>query len=179
MTESEQRKERYEWYKAHGICVKCGQEKAKAGRVSCWRCLANTNDSSKIYHSQELYTEEKKKSHIKSEENLINKRNEQGLCWKCGKRPPVGKSKYSQCEVCNKRAAELRKEKRLQKGVTPRFMFGNGEFCSYCGKPVENKGDKTCYSCHERATQWADDMRKRIDYKNHIWRKGNEILFVT
>lgn len=36
--ECAQHRERYYWYKEHGICVSCGQEEAAPGKVRCEEC---------------------------------------------------------------------------------------------------------------------------------------------
>lgn len=55
--------------------------------------------------------------------------------------------------------------------------MGKGEYCWFCGKKVANYGDKTCPECYQRECEWAAEMRKRIDYKAHIWRKLNDASF--
>ena len=38
MTRKEKDKERYNYYKSHGICPNCGSEKARRGFVYCANC---------------------------------------------------------------------------------------------------------------------------------------------
>ena len=44
--ECAQHRERYYWYKAHGICVSCGQADAAPGKVKCEECAAKVADRS-------------------------------------------------------------------------------------------------------------------------------------
>lgn len=44
--------QRYEWLKAHGICVTCGNADAESGRVRCRRCLDVRNDLSRKWKAE-------------------------------------------------------------------------------------------------------------------------------
>jgi hypothetical protein len=162
-------KERYEWYKSHGICVRCLKESAKSGHVVCWRCLANENDYARIYYHKNGRSDEQKEKDKESRERYIEKRNQEGLCWRCGLRPPIGKGKYSQCRVCANKAAEQKRERSRAKGTIPQELRGNGKYCYHCCKP-NCKGEKLCSNCLERAKLQAETAREKIDYSNHIWK---------
>ena len=69
--EKEYERERYEWYKSHGICVRCLTEKAKEGHVVCWRCLANENDYSRIYYHKNPRSDEQRAKDKESRERYV------------------------------------------------------------------------------------------------------------
>ena len=37
------RREEYQWYKAHGICVECHHERARPGKTMCEACAEKDN----------------------------------------------------------------------------------------------------------------------------------------
>lgn len=104
----------YEWRKAHGLCVHCGTERVKDGRVLCSRCQLNNNDRQTIYYER---------------------RSAAGLCVRCSK-PTDGTGSY--CPTC-KEAARQRTEKRRARlkatgicrhcGKRPVW---EGEMCGIC-----------------------------------------------
>lgn len=173
MTEKEKayERERYAWYKEHGICVRCGQEKAKENHTVCWSCLANMNDYSRIYyHSKEKPRSDEQLERDKESRNrYVENRHSQGLCWRCGLRPPIGKGKYSQCRICADKAAKQKRERERAKGSIPQILRGNGTYCFHCCKPICN-GEKLCPECLERVRKHAEIARTYIDHENHPWR---------
>lgn len=173
MTEKkkEYERERYAWYKEHGICVRCGQEKAKENHVFCWSCLANMNDYSRIYyHSKDKpRSDEQRERDKESCKCYVEKRNSQGLCWRCGLRPPIGKGKYSHCRICADKVAKQKRERERNKGSIPQILRGNGTYCFQCCKPICN-GEKLCPECLERTRKHAEIAREYIDLENHPWK---------
>lgn len=162
----------YNWRKSHGICPKCGKEDAKQGHSYCWRCLANMNDYSRIYyHSHKKRSAEQKIRDAECQKRYVEERFEKGLCFRCGKYPPIGSSKYSMCVHCNSKAAAQKREREHKKGVLPQILRGNGLYCFHCCKPV-CKGEKICPECYEKICKNLRVTKTFIDYKNHPW-KGN------
>lgn len=78
-------KEYYDFYKAHGVCVTCGQEKAEKGHVRCWRCLIYRRE--KALESRNKCSEEKRQDFlsVQREKAAIARaeRKEKGLCPNC------------------------------------------------------------------------------------------------
>ena len=167
--EKEYEHERYEWYKSHGICVRCLTEKAKKGHVVCWRCLANENEYSRIYYHKNPRSDEQRAKDKEARERYVEERNSKGLCWRCGLRPPIGEGKYSQCRVCANKAAKQKRERLQAKGTLPQMLRGNGTYCYHCCKPICN-GEKLCPKCLERVRKQAETARTYIDRDNHIWK---------
>lgn len=80
-------KERYYWYKSHGICVGCSRAEARKGRVYCPQCAAD-----KAYislNSYYKYREENRAKHNAREKERRQRRIDAGLCAKCGKQKPI------------------------------------------------------------------------------------------
>lgn len=75
----ERLKASYEWYKAHGICVKCHKEDALPGKVYCAVCTA--------------MTAERNRARLKRCE-------EQGLCKRCGRPLMAEDAGHKMCAKC-------------------------------------------------------------------------------
>ena len=52
-------REEYEWYKTHGICVRCRKAKARRGRTTCAACAAQNTERTLRYFNE--LTAEKRK----------------------------------------------------------------------------------------------------------------------
>lgn len=52
-------REEYEWYKTHGICVRCRKAKARSGRTTCAACAAQ-NTKRTLRYFNELTAEKRK-----------------------------------------------------------------------------------------------------------------------
>ncbi|MCM1221385.1 MAG: hypothetical protein NC548_43590 [Lachnospiraceae bacterium] len=165
-------KERYHWLKSKGICVHCGQEKAQKGTVLCRMCTINSSQYSvERYHRKtpeqlEHYKEyQKEYQHMRRQKLLA-----EGVCTRCGKRP--ARAGYKSCKICSAEDCKKHKEKRLEKGIMPRFIMGKGEYCYFCGKSGCN-GEKVCPECRERLTA---NLPHNKPSNNHIWRKETSAM---
>lgn len=101
--------ERYEYYKKHCICVRCGQEDAVKNRTLCLVCVMKSRESALNYnkkHKEEL----REKNRIKSK-NRYNKLKTQEICTSCGKRAPQNNKVL--CEHCTPRTNNRKREKYL------------------------------------------------------------------
>ena len=164
-------KERYQWYKSHGICVRCGKEKADKGRTRCLQCRFIDIDNARKWQAanKERITEYNKKAQRERRESL----KAQGLCQICAK-PSDGRVICRRCAIPRN---IKQNEKRHANGVMPRDMMGDGEYCFFCGQPVKHKGDKSCSACHKRNADIANSNRLKIDYMEHKWRKAEMLSF--
>ena len=176
MTESQREKrnrenrERYAFLKEHGMCVYCGKEKAAPGKVSCLLCADNNVQKATIYNQ---YKRDREEYNAYMRE-LRRKRKEAGMCQSCGR--PTHNGKVF-CSACGAVRAQRQKDRRREKGIMARDLFGNGYYCTFCGKDVEKYGDKCCPVCLERERKWSAEQRKKIDRTNHWWKKDNNIVF--
>ena len=91
---------RYEWYKSHGICPRCGQADAVKGKVYCLNCLDKEAVATMIY----------KATHDTKEKNRIfckrryDKATKSGICVRCFKRK-ARKGKVT-CKICFNKVRE-------------------------------------------------------------------------
>lgn len=148
------------WYKENGICLHCGQRHVKPGCQMCHECLANKNDATKIWYHN-LSDEAKKARHAKnygSQRKTEQRRFEQGLCFRCGKRPPILHTRYGQCAVCRAKSREQQRRKRIRNGTVPRDERVKGVFCYRCGKPITK--DKYCPECYGIVVKQMEHARQ-------------------
>lgn len=93
-------KERYRWYREHGICPRCGQRYADPGVVYCGPCrkriaiLTDRNDPGRI--NRNAYNQQRR-AKLKSD----------GICTDCGKAP--AEEGHVRCAHCEQKARESRK----------------------------------------------------------------------
>lgn len=106
-------REEYEWYKTHGICVRCRKAKARSGRTTCAACAAQNTERTLRYFN-ELTVEKRKEYSQRATEKQRERRDARyaaGLCVICGKRPP--RDNRRTCTLCSSKrtAAQQRKAK--------------------------------------------------------------------
>lgn len=104
-------REEYEWYKTHGICVRCRKAKARSGRTTCAACAAQ-NTKRTLRYFNELTAEKRKEYSQRATEKQRERRDARyaaGLCVICGKRPP--RDNRRTCALCSsKRTAAQQKQ---------------------------------------------------------------------
>lgn len=172
-------KERYEFYKAHGICVICGQETAKKTSAKCGKCTATSADYARIkYHSM---AEEERKEKLKKDVQRIKLTREQrkaaGLCTTCGKRPP--KEGRLQCETCSARYKRYNEKSRRKRGVLPKDMVFNGSRCCRCMREVPLvSGKKMCPECYKKACKGMEKARECRTEENGFERMQNGFYYM-
>lgn len=91
--------ERYMYYKAHGICPECGQNKAVSGHVYCVSC-AEAQAVCNMVRRARMTPEERALEHQKTRPRrlmLYQERKEAGLCVSCGKPSRPGKTRCMMC----------------------------------------------------------------------------------
>lgn len=170
MTQAEKVREIREFYKAKGICYYCGREKAAPGRTHCLNCLDKISINGYKYRA--TWSEDKKKYYRgkakAAQYRLYHERKEKGLCVDCGKKALENRVRCLNCLLYNKRRVKKNSEKN---GVMPRILFGDGEHCACCGKPVRAEGEKCCERCYDRIVKASAISRAAMDNSNHYWRK--------
>ena len=160
---AEYAKERYDFYKSHHICVKCGQERALNGLTLCWRCRLDVAESSAIRwrNRAEEEREEILKKHSERSRRLREERKRAGVCVVCGKRNP--KKGRVRCEICLANRARKAKERRIEKGGMPWEIRIDGHHCYRCMDESLVPGKRLCPKCYEQAcTDLKKAQRARI-----------------
>ena len=155
------KKDLYEWYKAKGICTKCGCNKATPGKTMCWDCADKSNQNSQSYYHTKM-TEDQYKRRI-----AYNKRKRElcitfGLCRECLKKDAV-KGKY--CLECYIKYTRRNSKKR--EGEVSRTLSVEYVLCYFCGEPVL-EGKKTCHSCY--TNRKAIMLKNKFNNESHRWR---------
>lgn len=100
-------KERYQWYKAHGICANCGRTWAEPGRVLCAECARKKAASKRRYDPDGT----RRTAYVDA---LRAERRAAGLCIDCGK-PLDGL--HTRCSQCLARMRERARMYRLRKKI--------------------------------------------------------------
>lgn len=168
--------ETQQFYIEHGICYACGQERAEPGKRKCWRCLANDNDSAKVYYAN--LPPEKKEKLIERNKQAINRRRAErkkaGLCFECGKENPD--KSFLMCPACRERSRKYQaKSKRKNAGLSMQ-MRADGHRCFQCTKEIPLvRGKKLCPECYKKT---CENLKKARSYKReNSWKTVNDLLF--
>ena len=176
MSNSEYMKERYQFLKDHGICVRCGKEKAERNRVTCYWCSCYCAERQEEKRNN-LTKEEKHQIYKNANEyhkKLYYERKLKGLCTRCGSKNNNGKT---MCNVCLRKKSDAAKNKRLKDGKISAEMRGNGIYCEKCCNIVETKGKKLCDSCHKKACASLAKARQSAS-ENNYFRKSINAFWV-
>lgn len=146
-------KERYVWYKAHGICVSCGQDDAAVGYVRCFGCLEKERNYSRQYRQSDEHRETKKQRDLRR----IEERKSKGQCIACNRMAVQGKIR---CQF------HLAKDAGRHKHVE---WKPPGE-CLYCTDP-RVEGKKLCQKHLTIAQKSISNARNHINREEHPWRQ--------
>lgn len=106
---AERNKASYEWYKSHGICVKCKTEKATPGHVMCNICREDWNRFSRYRY------EERTEIILQRQRTRRQGRIDRHECVECGT-PLEDGNEFRRCPRCQERRREYaRKHYRKKK----------------------------------------------------------------
>lgn len=101
--------ERYEYYKKHSICVRCGQEDAVKNRTLCLVCMMKNREYAVNYHKKHK-EEVREKSRIRSKIRY-NRLKKLKICTSCGKRTTSNNKVL--CNYCAARINDRNRRKYL------------------------------------------------------------------
>ncbi len=129
-------RERRHWYQDNGICPRCGKVSLMGDEKVCPECRAESaNEKSRIREeNREKYNEKQRIIHG----NIYNKRKEQEICTRCGKRK--ADKGYKTCGVCRAKTREYRRIKYGKPNRSERFEQG---LCYFCNNTLKD-GYKVC-----------------------------------
>lgn len=122
----EKSKADYYFKKSHGICVKCGQEKAVQSRVKCADCFAKGHKVGDKRKDTPEYKEYQKQYNY----NRYYYRKERGLCVKCGK--PM----YKDSNRLSYEHYIKEKNDSAKRPMPKSEVYKENGLCLICGKPV-------------------------------------------
>ncbi len=141
------------FYKQHHICTNCGKEIVFGNDKTCPECRA------KRYIGRKSLTDEQKNLYgerfKKQQKALYQKRKEQGICTRCGKRKVIsGKAK---CGVCLEKDAKLHRKIGISRSERPHYGL-----CYNCVLPLDRIGG-LCNKCAEaRSKNLPTDRNNKI-----------------
>lgn len=133
----QQEKERYQWYKAHGICVTCGRNEAFNGRVRCPECLEMMT-LYRIKRDSDPVAKAKDRANAREcVKRLYHQRVSQGLCPQCGKPATHGVRCARHARINRQTSERYNRDVRgnMERGDRFRIKIAAG-VCMHCGKPV-------------------------------------------
>lgn len=125
------------WRKAHGMCVRCGKEKAVSGHTTCLICMMDQREKSRerSRRHRESMTEEERR--VRNEKRRLRsaERKKLGLCRQCMK--PVYKNHaYCYTHYISQKNAHRRERKK-------KYAYHPSGTCRICGCEPE-PGHKMC-----------------------------------
>lgn len=150
---SAQQKQTYEWYKAHGICVKCKKHEAARGHVLCPDCMdrLRKNYYARVSKETEKEHRERNAKAKEYERSLRAKRKAEHRCLNCGKPAKDGDIYCYECglQVRRKDREKIRRYRAEHPEYEPRIKtdFSPG-LCSRCNEPAL-PGYKLCKRHYE------------------------------
>ena len=148
-------KESYAFYKSRKICVRCHKDVALDGLVLCLSCAEYRSEKSKERRIREkaIDIDAYRLSRNEAARKLRQARKENGVCARCGQRPPQ-KGRVS-CVDC------LLKDRWKRSGIlrAERPSYGS---CYVCNTPLHEE-HMVCKACHGRN---LENLRKARESPN-------------
>lgn len=146
-----------------GICPICRKNPIEPNKHACYECLGKERD--RYRKSRENGTYKKQKADTERKRILYEKRREQGLCYRCGKRKAEGL-----CGICKAKAKAYKDKKRADISRSERPNYG---LCYTCGKQELYDGHKVCKSCYDTRMKcmeaaWAKPSNEYFKELNHL-----------
>lgn len=153
------KKETIAFWKAHGICVKCGKERAFQNRTMCPECLEKENER----HRKRVKTDEERERNRNREKKRYYDHKAKGLCVNCSRKPSPGHVYCTECRAKIRRSNAAWVERTGRKK-----WYAEDGLCLHCGRE-RAEGKKLCETClqaqRERmayARQFAPSKKKWI-----------------
>lgn len=144
-------RERMAWYKAHGICQRCGQRDVVPGLTMCGGCL---------YRDQMAYDKTDKSARLENQRAWRARHIADGLCEKCNRPAAPGR------QMCDYHRTYRRVRNARLYVHRPR----DPALCTMCDSPHMD-GKKVCAEHYAKLCAQLDREREKIDRENHIWRR--------
>lgn len=184
------KKELYRSRKEKGLCVKCGKVPPRQNRVMCAECgekerryenetrafcrsvgICPVCQKNKLYGNERNCVECRAKNYARNlnQPKVVRhintthyKRKAEGLCVKCGERPP--ENDRVMCSRCLIKEQNRAKSYRARGTEVPRNERVSYGLCYTCGEKLDRDG-RLCQRCADRITQnFGDRNYKRIQF---------------
>lgn len=165
--QAELNKARYQYLKARGRCVTCGERDAytMAGRVRCADCTEKKKPGDESYRNDE---ENRKK--IAEKRTLRYKRlKAAGICADCEKRDAAaGKVRCTQCLAKNRNSQRHKREDVISRDIAKYIGL-----CVRCLKHPTMEEKSLCEMCYQKTCDSLAEARKMIKIRRPLlWGAG-------
>lgn len=157
------------WYQDNKICPRCRKNDLFGDEKICPECNAKAYEIT-MRSRERLGAEHYNNQHNEWARNNHQKRIEQGICTRCGKRN--ADSGYKTCGICR---TKTRNYKRIKYGKTDRSERAKQGLCYFCDNPIK-EGYKVCEKHYQMNIDKLDNDKCR-ESKEKI-KKMNKIYFV-
>lgn len=147
--------DRRKWYQQSGICPRCCKNRLYGDEKVCLECSAYTYTIA-MRSRERLGKEHCNKVHREWAKAEHQRRLDNGLCTRCGKRKADGG--FKTCGICREKDSAAR---RARTGTKPdrseRYKQG---LCYFCDNPVKD-GYKVCEKHYDMNIQKLDNEKTR------------------
>lgn len=157
------------WRLEHRICPKCGKNDLFGDEKSCQECSAKSYEVA-MKSRKKKGTEHYNRLHAEWQRKEYERRKENGICGRCGKRnADYG---YKSCGICREKD---RNHKRIKYASTKRKEWIENGLCFFCGEVVK-PGYKVCENHYQSLLDKLDnDKAKEATEKI---KQSNKIFYV-
>lgn len=154
------------WYQEHGICPRCGKNELFGDEKVCIECNAKAYEVT-MRSRERLGKEHYNQQHNEWARNKHQKRIDEGICTRCGKRKADGG--YKTCGICR---AKTRNYKRIKYGKPDRSERYKQGLCYFCDSPIK-EGYKVCEKHYrmnidkldnEKCRKATEDIKSNMKY---------------
>ena len=153
-------KESRAFWRAHGICTKCGKEKAFYNHALCPECMEKENERKRnMVRSEERIQRDRERQNRKRAEHKAA-----GLCPNCSRKPAPGYVYCNECRLSMRRS----NEKWVVRSGRKKGYAEDG-LCIRCGaEPIEGK--KLCEVCMEKQRE-SMAYARQFSPTGEFWRR--------
>lgn len=142
------------WYQEHKICPRCNKEKLYNDEKVCLICSANAYLTT-MRCRKNVGKEHYNKIHSEWSRKEYDKRINQGVCTRCGKRK--ADKDYKTCALCRDKNRKYRRKNNKTINRNERYLQG---LCYFCNNPIE-PGYKVCSKHHNQNIQHANSLKAK------------------
>lgn len=168
MTQKDENRKNYLFYKSMGICPQCGINTHAPNRVRCEECLVkNSISRAKAIQketSEKRYT--RQTNHKEYLKRMRAERKSQGLCIYCGKPIAKGSSVFCLEHKLKNQEKNDRRKSSILRSERPSYKL-----CYICGEAIE-EDRKICPQCAENVTKNLPKTSYNIS-----WKQDNKLIF--
>ena len=155
-----------EFFRKHHLCTQCGKEKVPETQKICPECRI------KISKYRKPLTDSQKENFRKQQDLLYQKRKEQGICTRCGKRKAMADK--AKCGICLAKDAETHRRRHMGRPNIKEYREEN-HLCYHCGNKIDVETGRLCSICLEKCRQNGI----KSGGGNEYWKQDNNLIFTN